>query len=89
MFTNSISFQICINILISIIIIYIVHHILNYLKTTYSNQISKDLVNSQLNRYKKIMKELQVQNNNISQQIHEGEVDTMNTELLDFMKLQE
>jgi hypothetical protein len=35
------------------------------------------------------MKELQVQNNNISQQIHEGEVDTMNTELLDFMKLQE
>lgn len=89
MFTNSISFQICINIFISIIIIYIVHHILNYLKTTYSNQISKDLVNSQLNRYKKIMKELQVQNNNISQQIREGEVDTMNTELLDFMKLQE
>jgi hypothetical protein len=35
------------------------------------------------------MKELQVQNNNISQQIREGEVDTMNTELLDFMKLQE
>ena len=81
--TNTISFQIIINIICSFIIIYIIHHIFNHLKNTYSNPISKDLVNSQLTRYKQIIKELQVS----SQHQQLPDID-MNTELIEFMQNQ-
>mgnify|MGYP003991833951 CR=1 FL=1 len=80
--TNTISFQIFINIICSFIIIYIIHHIFNHLKNTYSNPISKDLVNSQLIRYKNIIKDLQVSQ---AQQIPDPD---MNNELFEFMQTQ-
>jgi hypothetical protein len=47
------------NIIISIIIILLVHYIWNYLKDTFSTKKTKDLVNSQVKKYKQIMEEIQ------------------------------
>ena len=65
------------------IIIYIIHQIFNHLKNTYSNPISKDLVNSQLTRYKQIIKELQ-----LSSPVQQLPDPDMNTELIEFMQNQ-
>jgi hypothetical protein len=81
--TNTISFQIFINIICSFIIIYIIHHIFNHLKNTYSNPVSKDLVNSQLTRYKKIIKELQISSHDQKQTEQD-----MSNELFEFMQKQ-
>jgi hypothetical protein len=54
---------------LSIIIIFLLHYIWNYLVNTYSTKKTKDLVNSQVQKYKQIIKDMenQDQKSNISQ----------------------
>jgi hypothetical protein len=47
------------NIIISLLIIFVIHWIWSYLKDTYSTKKTKDLVNTQINKYKQIINELQ------------------------------
>uniref|UniRef100_A0A6C0JH67 Uncharacterized protein n=1 Tax=viral metagenome TaxID=1070528 RepID=A0A6C0JH67_9ZZZZ len=49
---------IIINIIISIIIIYAGHLLWNYLKDNYSKKKTKDLVGSQIEKYKKMVGEM-------------------------------
>jgi hypothetical protein len=91
MFSNSV-FLIVINIIISLIIIYGIHIFWNYLKDTYSTKKTKDLVNTQIQKYKKIVDEMhQNVNNSGSQQpdfISQKERQTMDQALTDFMNSQ-
>lgn len=48
------------NITISIIIIYLGHQLWNYLRDKYSNKITKDLLSSQTEKYKRMMEDLQI-----------------------------
>ena len=58
MFSN-LLFLTLINICFSILIIYAVHYLWNYLKDTYSKKKTKDLVNTQIEKYKKMVNEIQ------------------------------
>ena len=49
----------CIQIIVFIFIIYICHSCWIYLKDTYSTKKTKDLVNTQVSKYKQIISELQ------------------------------
>ena len=51
--------SILINIAISITIIIIGHYLWNYLKDTYSDKVTKDILGSQTQKYKAIINELQ------------------------------
>lgn len=56
----SFSFQnLLLTITISVILILCGHYLWNYLKNTYTEKKTKDLVNSQVEKYKKIVAELQ------------------------------
>lgn len=46
-------------IITSIIIIFLLHYIWNYLVNTYSTKKTKDLVNSQVQKYKQIIKDME------------------------------
>ena len=62
MFSNSsfgMFFTLCISIAISIFIIYGGHNTWNYIKDNYSTKKTKDLVNTQIQKYKKIMQNMQ------------------------------
>jgi flagellar biosynthesis component FlhA len=78
-------FWIFINIIFSTLIIYITHHIWNYLKDTYSTKKTKDLVNTQIDKYKKIIDELQENQSKIPV-VSETDFESMNNDLTDFMK---
>jgi hypothetical protein len=69
------------NIIISIIIIYLGHQLWNYLRDKYSNKITKDLVSSQTQKYKKMMEELQTYEKEIPDKIE----DKMEDELLSYI----
>jgi hypothetical protein len=91
MFSNFI-FLIIINICFSIIIIHGCHFSWNILKDTYSKRKTKDLVNTQIKKYKKMLDEIQCsQNTNINtlnpipDQIPKQEIERMNNELSDFI----
>jgi len=92
MFSNFI-FLIIINICFSIIIIYGCHFSWNILKDTYSKRKTKDLVNTQIKKYQKMLDEMQCsQNTNINplkqpslDQIPKQEIERMNNELSDFI----
>jgi hypothetical protein len=58
MFSN-VWFSIGINICISLLIIYGLHIFWNYIKDNYSKPKTKNLVNTQTEKYKKIIEELQ------------------------------
>jgi hypothetical protein len=75
-----------VNLTISIIVVYSGHCLWNYVKDTYSTKKTKDLVNTQIEKYKKMMKEIQ-DNNKISQSsfLNEKEKNTMDKELIEFM----
>ena len=51
--------SIFLNILLSIIIIYLGHHLWEYLRDKYTTKKTVDLVNSQTQKYKKMMEEIQ------------------------------
>lgn len=86
---SSIFTQICINIFVSIIILFFIHHIFNHLKNTYSKPINKDLVNTQIIKYKQIIKELQEPKTNQISVIQENEIQQLNNELYEFMQQQQ
>ena len=88
MFSNVI-FSIIINIFISIIIIYGIHLFWNYLKDTYSTKKTKDLVNTQIQKYKIMVDEIQQSNPVLSSQsstFTELEKQNMDKELTEFMQ---
>jgi len=51
--------QILCNIILSFIIIYGIHTIWDYFKEKYSTKKTRDLVNSQITKYKKMIEEIQ------------------------------
>jgi len=83
------TFQLCISIIVSFIIIYIIQYIFNYFIYTYSIPKSKDLVNTQLFKYKKMIAELQ-QNNKNNKNEDESDINMadMNADLLEYMEQQ-
>lgn len=73
-----------INIIISIIIIYLGHQLWIYIKDNYSTKKTKDLVNIQIQKYKKMMKE--IQDNNVQTKfLDNSEKNNMDQQLTDFM----
>jgi hypothetical protein len=92
MFSNFI-FIIIINICFSVLVIYGCHCSWNILKDTYSKRKTKDLVNTQIKKYQKMLDEIrssQTTNINslkkqIPDQIPKQEIERMNNELSDFI----
>lgn len=87
MFSNTL-FKFTINIAISIMIIYGAHSFWNYLKDNYTTKKTKDLVNIQIEKYKRIMNDMQKQNEQSSLFEDEIEKQSMNDDLLEFMNQQ-
>jgi hypothetical protein len=81
---------ICIQIIVFIFIIYICHSIWIYLKDTYTTKKTKDLVNTQVSKYKQIISELQENNevkNSLSKSIlDEKDLKSMDDILTSFME---
>lgn len=71
-----------ITIFISIGIIMSIHSLWNYLKDTYTTKKTKDLVNSQIEKYKKML-EIQKQQTEF---ITEQEQETMKNDLLQYVE---
>lgn len=80
-----ILFYFCLNIIISIIVIFIGDKIWNYIKNTYSTKKTKNLVNTQIQKYKKIMKGIQ-ENNESNIFLNSSEKEIMDKRLTDFLK---
>ena len=83
-------FWILINIIVSLIIIYGIHAFWNYLKDTYSTKKTKDLVGSQIQKYKKMVDEIQQNRANIPGSptgtiISEKDQQSMNDELMEYV----
>ena len=51
--------KLLLNILISIFLIYSFHRLWDYLKMTYSKETTKDLINFQTEKYKKIIEQME------------------------------
>ena len=86
MFSN-LFFWIVINILISILLIYGAHEFWNYLKDTYSKKKTRDLLGTQIEKYKRMVGEIQnakMENEGISKE----EFDEMENELSMFIENQ-
>lgn len=81
-----IIFYFCLNIIISIIVIFIGHQIWNYVKNTYSTKKTKDLVNTQITKYKKMMKEIQENDNHLNHFLNPNEKEIMDKNLTDFIQ---
>lgn len=92
MFSNFI-FIIITNICFSVLVIYGCHCSWNILKDTYSKRKTKDLVNTQIKKYQKMLDEIQCSQttsiNSLKQQIPDQipkqEIERMNNELSDFI----
>jgi len=77
---------ILIQITISILIVWAGHHVWNYIKDTYSTKKTKDLVNVQVQKYKKMMQELQeTAHKHETQYIEDSEKDLLDQRLTDFI----
>jgi hypothetical protein len=78
---------ICIQIIVFIFIIYICHSCWIYLKDTYSIKKTKDLVNTQVSKYKQIISELQ-ENNDARTSMAKStlELESMDNILTSFME---
>jgi len=72
------------SVIISIIIIYSGHQLWIYIKDTYSTKKTKDLVNTQIEKYKKMMKEIE-KNNSSPKFLDNSEKNNMDQRLTDFM----
>ena len=78
---------ICIQIIVFIFIIYVCHSCWIYLKDTYSTKKTKDLVNTQVSKYKQIISELQENNDSrISTVKSTPELESMDNILTSFME---
>jgi hypothetical protein len=75
----------------SIIVIYGCHSSWNILKDTYSKRKTKDLVNTQIKKYQKMMDEIQTSQcslnspKNIHSEINSHDINKMDIELSDFI----
>jgi len=93
MLSNTII-SLCFNIIISIIIILGVHYFWNYLKETYTTKKTRDLVNTQIDKYKKILNDIQNNENNKIKDSKktifetEEEKQVMNDDLMNFLNEQ-
>jgi hypothetical protein len=80
----------CIQIIVFIFIIYVCHSCWIYLKDTYSTKKTKDLVNTQVSKYKQIIIELQENNDSrpsiTKPIIDEKELESMDNILTSFME---
>mgnify|MGYP000368291489 FL=1 len=92
---SSLFLQIIIKILIFIGIIYAIQYVIEYLKDRYTKPRVKDLVNTQIKKYKEIlfeMNENQITQDNIetNEDVFNDKtnIDDMNTDLLTFMNSQ-
>jgi hypothetical protein len=81
--------QILFQILLSVLIIYGIHSIWNYLKDTYSTKKTRDLVNSQISKYKRLIEDIQ-SNQPAAVPLFENqeEKEAMQNELAEFMNEQ-
>lgn len=88
--------QLIVKIIIFIAIIYILQCGFDYMKNTYSKPLVKDLVNTQIKKYKDIVTELNNAKDRIPIEDYNDDsifneqvnIDDMNTELLTFMNSQ-
>jgi hypothetical protein len=90
MFSNT-PFYFFINIIVYIIIIYGLHLFWNYIQDNYSKKKTKDLVNSQISKYKTIIDEIQRTNQPTpidagSQFLSIEDKKTMENDLISFME---
>tara|TARA_B110000285_G_scaffold127297_1_gene143432 strand:- start:994 stop:1302 length:309 start_codon:yes stop_codon:yes gene_type:complete len=92
---SSLFLQIIIKILVFIGIIYAIQYVIEYLKDRYTKPRVKDLVNTQIKKYKEIlfeMNENQLTQDNIetNEDVFNDKtnIDDMNTDLLTFMNSQ-
>lgn len=92
---SSLFLQIIIKILVFIGIIYAIQYVIEYLKDRYTKPRVKDLVNTQIKKYKEIlfeMNENQLTKDNIetNEDVFNDKtnIDDMNTDLLTFMNSQ-
>lgn len=92
---QSTMFSIFINILISILLIYFFHLAWIYIKDNYSTKKTKDLVNSQIKKYKQMVDEIQNSRTGMSDTgspamsyISKEEMQSMNEELTRFIESQ-
>lgn len=76
---------ILINITVSVLLIYSGHYLWNHIKDTYSTKKTKDLVNTQIQKYKKMMKE--IQDNGVKNEIFldDSEKCVLDQKLMDYM----
>ena len=73
------------NIIISFILIFLIHQLWNWLKDNYSIKKTKDLVGSQITKYKSIIEELE--KNNINSHLHSvNTLQKTNVENLEIIK---
>jgi hypothetical protein len=80
---------IILKIFVCLFIIYISHSIWSYLKDIYSTKKTKNLVNTQIDKYKKIINELQENKpdqNHQEPSISKKDLELMNNELISFME---
>jgi len=85
MFSNPII-NLIITIIISFGIILSIQHLWNYIKDNYSTKRTKDLVNSQIEKYKKL---LERQSSHQVEFISEEEQENMKEKLIHFINSQE
>jgi predicted PurR-regulated permease PerM len=71
------------SIIISIIIIRIIHHGWEYIKNSFSKRKTKDLVNTQIEKYKKMLDEIH-DSRTSTEFLNENDKNSMNNDLTDF-----
>ena len=81
----SFVFDIILNIILYILLIYLMQYGWNYLKDTYTTKKTKDVVNTQIKKYKEMFEKLQVSKQESSPFQTEDEKQSMNMELLEYV----
>lgn len=81
----SFVFDIILNIVLYILFIYLMQYGWNYLKDTYTTKKTKDVVNTQIKKYKDMFEKLQVSKQESSPFHTEDEKQSMNMELLEYV----
>lgn len=82
--------QIFITIIISIIIIYSIHHVWDQLKNNYSTKKTRDLVNIQMNKYHKIIEDMNKEKEKPKPvtQLDKNDIEKLNADLENFINTQ-
>lgn len=89
MFSTSVYINILLTVVFSLIIILLCQHLWNYLLDTFSTKKTKDLVNGQMEKYKKVMGIIQNNGSDTStsqEYISKIEKQEMNEDLENYLK---